>query len=119
VQSIYYNDYNNTFEDDFGCIFYNISELLPSDEIIKYKQVGGTYYSTFNGETIEIDFPIRDNYILIAYYQETNTFMDEDDNIIVNIFSLIPANELFMFKRNKKNAVIKGNQDRIIDLLYI
>jgi len=119
VQSIYYDDYNNNFEDDFGNTVYNIANLLPTDKIIEYKQKGGTYYSELNGEVIEIVFPIRDNYRLIAYYQETNTFMDEEDTPIFNMFSLLTSTDLYLFKRNKKNAVIKGIQGQIVDLLYI
>ena len=119
MQSLYYIDYNNTFEDDDGNILYDISDLLPKDKIMEYKQRGGTYYSSSDGETIEIDFPIRDNYRLLSYYQESNTFTDADDEIIVNIFSIITPNNLFMFKKNKENVVIKGIQGRVIDLLYI
>ena len=119
MQSIYYDDYNNTFENDFGEIIYNISKLLPSDEILHYKEVGGTYYSEFDGVTFEIHFPIRDNYRLIAYYPEDNIFMDEYDEMITNIFSLISSKDLYLFKKNKENVVIKGIQGRIIDLLYL
>lgn len=119
MQSIYYDDYNNTFENDFGEIIYNINKLLPADEILHYKEAGGTYYSEFDGVTFEIHFPIRDNYRLIAYYPEDNIFMDEDDEMITNIFSLISSKDLYLFKKNKENVVIKGIQGRIIDLLYL
>ena len=117
--SIYYNDYDNTFEDMDGNMLYDISNYLPIEKIMKYKQIGGTYYSSVGGDDFEIVFPIRDNYRLIAYYQETNTFLDEEDVPIFNIFDMLKPNDVFMFKKNKKNAVIKGVQDRIIDLLYI
>lgn len=119
MQSIYYNDHDNTFEDDFGCVFYNISELLPNDKIIKYKRIGGTYYSSMNGKTIEIDFPIRDEERLIIYSQEDNSFTDEDDNLVFNIFNIITTMDLLLFKSNKVSAYIRGIQGELIEFLYL
>ena len=119
MQSIYYNDLDNTFEDEEGNFIYDISGFLPNDKILEYKQVGGTYYSYVNGETIEIVFPIIDNYRLIAYYEKDNMFTDDNDNLIVNILSIVRPNDLLLFKQNRKSMLIKGIQGRTIDLLYV
>lgn len=49
IRSIFYDDNDNTFED--GQIEYDISDIMPFNEIMKYKRIGGIY---------EIVFPIRD-----------------------------------------------------------
>lgn len=118
--SIYYNDNDNSFMDDFGSIEYDISDIMPLKMVIRHKEIGGTYYAKniTPGIIYEIEFPIRDTDRSLIYYSIDNTFNDEDDEIVFNIFSIITPNDVYLFKRNRRNICIRGVQGGMIDLVY-
>jgi len=118
VQSIYYNDNTNSFEDDFGNVEYDISDILELEQVIYYKKVGGTCYSNVGGEDFKIEFPTKGLSRSIYYDPKENVMLDEDSNIIYNIFSLITANDLFLFKKNKESINISGIAGETIEMVY-
>jgi len=114
--SIYYNDSDNSFEDDSGEFFYDISDIMPIDDIAKYKKVGGTYYYIINGESVEIEFPIRDSIRTLNYDALTNVMYDEEGDILFNMFSIITPNDLYMFKTEKQSITITKPSGDILEL---
>lgn len=118
TQSIYYNDLDDTFEDEDGGIEDNISDIMPIEDIIYCKKVGGTYYYTVGCEDFEVVFPINDHERSIYYDVADNSFEDEEGNTIYNIFSLISPNDIYLFKENKKNINLPGPTGNI-ELVYV
>ena len=121
VTPIYYNYNTNAFTDEFGQVRYDISDIMPFGQIMLYKRIGGAYYCKANseGEVFCVNFPMSiDSNRKIIYYPIDNTFNDEDDEIIFNIFSILTPNDLLLFKQNKQSICIPGPQGGMIDLIY-
>jgi len=117
IVPIYYNDTTNTFDDDGA-----ISVLIPIKKLISHKKTGGIFYykdPDNYDRTYKVWFPIRELDRTLGYYAKDNTFTNEDDEIMYNLFSLITTNELFMFKKNKKSiCILNGLQGGKVSLLY-
>jgi len=120
VMYIYYDDNANVFRDEFGIEEYDISDIMPSDEIARYKKVGGTYYSKTStpGEMFEIEFPIREPSRSLYYDVDENVMLDEYGDVMFNIFSLVHPNDLLLFKKGKKDRFVNGLLDSPVLLVY-
>ena len=104
--SIYYNDFDNTFEDEHGATEDNLDGIMSNEDILEYKQVGGTYYREVNGSMYEIVFPIRDAKRVFHYDIEENVMFNEDGIMMFNIFSVIRPSSLMLFKKGKKTMEV-------------
>ena len=119
VQTIYYDSNSNLFLNEVDGLECEISDIMEIEQILYYKKVGGTVYANMYGEEFQIIFPIPTISDRTIYYcAKDNTFMDEEDNILFNIFSLITPNDLFLFKKNKKNKTIIGIDGIIVRIMY-
>jgi len=119
VTTIYYDYNKNLFYDEFGQIEYDITDIMPFEQVMIYKKVGGTYYTKINGEVFEIEFPISiSNDRALYYYAKDNTMCDDDGDIIYNIFSIITPNDLMLFKKGKETVWIKDIDGDNIELVY-
>jgi hypothetical protein len=118
VTSIYYNDNYNTFEDIYGITEYDISDIIPPDKIVHYKKVGGTYRAKIEGKLFDIEFPDQHLNRQLYYDIEANVMCDEDGFPIFNIFSIISANDLFMFKKNEKTVKVYGILGGLVELIW-
>jgi len=119
--TIFYDDNENVFIDDFGVITYDISHLMPPEKIALYKRIGGTYYSRmFDADEVmyEITFPIRDKDRHLYYYADDNTMHDEDDYVAFNILNIMSSNDLFLFKKGKKDMLTHTISGGILELTY-
>lgn len=117
--SIYYNDNDNTFEDDFGIVEHSVIGIMTVEDMIYYKQVGGTYYRVFNGIRYELVFPFREDTRALQYDSESNMMYDEDGEIVFNIFSIIDPNTLYLFKKNKKDMEAMSISGGYVSLMWI
>ena len=119
VHTIYYDDNANTFEDDFGSNI-DISKIMPIKEIIRYKQIGGIYYSKYNVNDVvyEVEFPIRDLNRSLYYDSQSNKIFDEFGDLIYNIFSIVSPNMLSIFRNKKKTMTVYGINGGLIELIY-
>jgi len=120
---ICYNDNNNTFEDEMGQIEYDISDIMPIDQILFFKKNGGTYYTDGSRDehdiqTFAISFPIRDLERSIYYDRFTNMFDDEYGELVFNIFSIITPNDLLLFKQNKKTIFVNNLKGGVVKMVY-
>jgi hypothetical protein len=116
IVSIHYDDNKNSFDDDGA-----ISGIIPIKRLKTHKKTGGIFYykdSDDENITYKVIFPIRELDRMLYYYSQDNTFDDEDGNIMFNLFSLIPPNDLFMFKKNKKSVCLDGVHGGKISLIY-
>lgn len=116
--SVYYNDNDNTFEDEGGQIEYDISGIMPFDQLMFYKKNGGTYYSTVKGEDYEIEFPVRGEAREIYYDVVTNMFEDEDGDFIFNIYNIVTPNALLLFKKHEESVFVSNVKGGIVHMVY-
>ena len=117
--TIYYNDNDNTFKDDYDADYeYDILSIMENDQIIYYKRVGGIVYSQVDDEEFEIVFPIRDQDRTLYYDIEANVIYDEHGINLFNIFSVITPNDLYLFKKKKETIEVRGTNGRMVELIW-
>lgn len=117
--TIYYNDNDNTFQDDYDADYeYDILSIMENDQIIYYKRVGGIVYSQVDDEEFEIVFPIRDQDRTLYYDIEANVIYDEHGINLFNIFSVITPNDLYLFKNKKETIEIRGTNGHMVELIW-
>lgn len=119
IITIYYDCNSNLFEDDDG-IEYGLSSIISDEDMILYKEFGGTYYYDDPEFYIryEVIFPKNDPNRTLYYDIEANLMFDEHGNIMYNIFSLISPNDLYLFKKNKKTMDVYGRSGGNIELIW-
>ena len=116
--TLYYNDYNNTFEDDDGDDSYDISIIMENDQLMYYKKMGGTIYANVDTGDFEIVFPVKDNNRTLYYDIKENVMYDEYGNTMFNIFSLIMPSSLALFKTNKYSMEVRGMYGGMVELIW-
>lgn len=127
--SIYYNDNDNTFEDEYGDTEMDVSDLMSAEDIIRAKQVGGTYYFTTTyglpkGTTVypntqyEIVFPINDSDRTLYYDVEENIMLNETGEVVFNIFSIVHPNDLYLFKKKRDTMKVRGVSGGSVELIW-
>lgn len=52
----------------------------------------------------------------IFYYEHYNLFLDEDAYIIYDIYNVITPNDVFLFKRNKKNMIVPQMRNKSVGI---
>ena len=123
-RTIYYNDNNNTFEDEYGADYdYDISEIMENEQVLYYKKVGGTVYSHIkgdgeDGEDFEVIFPIRDINRTLYYDVQENLMYDEYGATAFNIFSIVLPSYLYLFKQNKNTIEVPGVNGGFVELIW-
>ena len=123
-RTIYYNDNNNTFEDEYGADYdYDISEIMENEQVLYYKKVGGTIYAhigsdDIEGEDFEVIFPIRDTNRTLYYDIKENVMYDEYGATAFNLFCIILPSYLYMFKKNKKTMDVPGVNGGTVELIW-
>lgn len=119
VYSIYYNSNTNTFEDDFNSDI-DVYKLMPIKDIVKYKKIGGTYYTKPNelGIIYEIEFPVNDDKRYLNYDPNLNIIFDEYGYIVYNISHFISPVMLSIFKQKKQSMILNGENGEVIELIY-
>ena len=110
---IVYDDNANVFLDENGRV-YNMDGVMPSVDLLRYKMVGGTYYT----QTHEIDFPIRDLNRIIHYSTEFNMFFDEEGDIVYNIFAVVAPSVISLFRKKKVTMVVNGISGGLVEIRY-
>ena len=116
IVTIHYNDTTNTFDDDGA-----VSVIIPLKKLISHKKTGGKFYykdPDDEDRLYKIIFPYRELDRTLVYSTDDNMFEDEDGEPMYNIFSLITANQLFLFKNNKKSVCLDGLQGGKVSLIY-
>lgn len=66
----------------------------------------------------QFPFVIKSN-LVFHYDPEENIIRDMNEYIIFNIFKFITPNDLYLFKKNKENAIINGRTGDKVTLLYL
>lgn len=57
--------------------------------------------------------------LVFSYDPEENVIRDINGYIRFNMFRFITPNQLYLFKKNKENAIVFGNSGDKITLLYL
>jgi len=115
---IYYDDNTNMFSDEYGNTEESVVDLMPYDDMMHYKRVGGIYYRIIGGSTYVIDFPVRSDRRLLMYDSVANVIYDEGGAIVFNIFSIITPNELYLFKIKKESMIFDILTGGLVELQY-
>jgi hypothetical protein len=120
--TIYYNDNENTFEDEDGDESYDISEIMDNDQIMSYKKDGGTCYhrigNDIDGQDFEVVFPTRPTDRTLYYDIKENVMYDENGHTAYNIFNIITPNELYLFKHKKETMDVAGVHGGSVELIW-
>lgn len=116
---IYYDDNTNIFEDEYGNTEDSVVDIMPYEDMVHHKQVGGTYYRDINGVSYEIVFPIREDTRRLQYDSKENIMYDEGGSIVFNIFSLIDPNTLYLFKEKKENMIANAIAGGVVELMWL
>ena len=106
VVSIYYDDNTNSFEDEDGCDEDSLVGIMTAEDTVKCKREGGTYYRTVDNIMYEIVFPYWDDKRELYYDVKENVMFNEDGDTVFNIFSIISASALYLFKKGKKTMEV-------------
>lgn len=117
VLTIYYDRNSNTFEDDFNSNI-DVYKLMSKKGIVKYKQIGGTYYTNKSGIVYEIEFPIDDLNKTLSYDSNLNMIFDEYGHIVYNIFHFVSPIMLSIFKQRKEKMIVNGKNGGFVELIY-
>jgi len=121
IISIWYDDNDGSFTDEFGTVEYDITDIMPFDQVMFYKREGGAYYSIMqehNGVIFKIEFPTRDIDRLLYYDLEENIMIDEAGNAVFNLYNIIRPNDFMMFRRNKESVIVVGIWGGYIELVW-